>query len=395
MSMQHQSTLAILTDDPSRADAVMSLAAERNWQVLPLVGRADPVADLQNRVVNLILVDLDLPDAVPLLRRLAAALPNLPLLALAGTHHLIELQDARLAGAVDFITYPLSPRHFFTTLDRSLRDTSGVPARRNPGRIVAIVGLKGGVGRSTIAANLAVALCQRQAGEVILIEAHHSLSQLALLLNLHPAHTLANLATETTIDQDLVQGYLHRHQSGVRLLAAPSELTELVELPVESWRHILGVAAELATTVIVDTAATADELLSTVLTQADEIVVVTGPEIASLYSTRGLLQLLRAEKEVRGHIHLVLNQAEISGGLSASMIEKQIGERICASIFADQPVATYALNRGIPFVLSHPRALISRRLHQLAEQLHAETAGEPATTPQPRKKRFALWGGKK
>ena len=161
---------------------------------------------------------------------------------------------------------------------------------------------------------------------MILAEAHHGLSQLSLMLNLRPGRTVAGLAAEASIDLDLIQGYLQSHQSGLRLLAAPSDPAQIVELTPETWQQALTLLTELAHYVIVDTAAIADDLLSTVLIQADEILVVTGPEIASLYGTRRLLESLRGEQAVHAQPRLVFNQAEISGGLSVAAIEKHLND---------------------------------------------------------------------
>jgi pilus assembly protein CpaE len=201
------------------------------------------------------------------------------------------------------------------------------------------------------------------------------------MLNLRPTRTVASLAGEASIDLDLLQGYLQPHQSGVSLLAAPSELAQIVELTPETWQHTLNLLTELAHYVIVDTAAIADDVLSTVLMQADDILVVTGPEIASLYGTRRLLELLHNEKSLRTQPRLIFNQAGISGGLSAAVIEKHLNATIYASILSDPPIATYAFNRGIPFVLSHPRTQIARQVHLLAGQLL--TAGAEKTQPAP------------
>ena len=361
--------LAIITAQPYRGEVIEYMAVGKGWHVLTLGVQVSPVEALHKQPMDLILIDLEVPNAVDLFRELASSLPKVPLLALVTPEYLPELQDARLAGAVDFVAFPINHQHFQATLDRVLHAQPAVIANAKPGRIIVISSLKGGIGRSTLAANLAVALRQRQQGDVILAEAHYGLSHLSLLLNLHPRHTLANLATEANLDLDLLQGFLQPHSSGVRLLAAPSELAPIVEMERETWQQILVLLTQLAAYVIIDTAATTDAILSEVLIRADEILLVTGPEIASLYSTQALLALLRAEKAIHARLHVVLNQAGISGGLSPTTIEKHLGEKLSASIPTDPPVATYALNRGVPFVLSHARAPISQSLHRLVDQV--------------------------
>ncbi len=385
--------VAVISEHAAHAEGVAYVAADKGWKVLTISSQVNPLQAVKDQQVDLVLVDLDLPNAIALLGELTQQLPYMPLLALTTAEHLVDWQDARLAGAMDYVIFPINAQHFFATIERVLQHffatlervrqvSSAPPLAARKERMIAVVSLKGGVGRSTLAANLAVALRQQKRGAVILAEAHHGVSHLSLMLNLHPRHTLASLATETNLDLDFIQGLLQTHSSGVRLLAAPSELAQVVEIERESWQRALALLSQLATYVVVDTAATTDGVLSEVLIQADEILVVTGPEIASLYSTLALLALLRAETNVHARLHVVLNQAGVGGGLSAATIEQHLGEKIRASIPTDPPLATYALNRGVPFVTSHGRAPISRALHQLVNFLLAGAPTAAQSKPQ-------------
>lgn len=382
--------LAIITEYPYRAEMVEYLAAGKGWMVHTLAGPPD-LAALHKQPVDLVLIDLDLPGAIALFSQLASELPSTPLLALATAHHLVEVQDARLAGAVDFVAFPIQHQHFFATVQRTLQGAQPQPARNQAGRIVAVAGLKGGVGRSTLAANLAVAVAQRQEAEVILAEAHHGLGQLALMLNVRPRHHVANLASDANIDLDLVRGYLQPHASGVRLLAAPGELAQLAELSPERWGQVLALLTEMAPYVVVDTAPIADAALEQVLTHAADLLLVMDPTVASLYQARSFLQMLRSQPEVSARIHLVLNQAGARGGLSGSVIEKHLGEALTASINADAPLALFALNRGVPYVLSHPRAAASRQVFQLASQLTDERSVALQSAIHRRPAFFSFW----
>jgi len=377
-----QMRIGIATKDPYRAENVEQIIHTAGWQAVPTVDTSPTADKLTAKPVDLLIVDLDINGAVDLLSELAVKQPDLPLLALAAPEHLVELQDALLAGAKAFVPFPLNEQQFISAVVQSMNSQSlqsapvpqpqatptPIDAPSGQGRMIAVTGLKGGVGRSTIAVNLAVAL-QEQGQDVILLEAHHGLSDLSIMLNLVPTRTLANLATETSIDADIVSGSLHRHDSGVRLLTAPTELTKLCEIESERWHQILSLLTEVGQTVIVDTGADPDDALSEVLTLADDLLVVTGPDMASLNGVRTLLKTLRAEGSIQGKLHLVLNRAGLKGSVSTSSIAKRLEQKVAIELPDDAPLATYSLNRGVPFVLSHPRALLTRRFEQLASQL--------------------------
>jgi pilus assembly protein CpaE len=364
--------LALNTIDAQRAEIIGQVAGGQGWQLLPFVAQPMRIDWLQQLQVDLIIIDLDLSNALAQVKELKQGLPNTPILVLATQQHLVKLQDAFLAGATDFVSFPVEASYFAATVQRAQQPLALPAPRVNParsGRVIAVTSLRGGAGRSTVAANLAVAIHQRTKAMAVLTEAHHNMGHLSLMLNLHPRHTLANLAEEPTVDRDIVQAYLQPHTSGIHLLAAPTELAQVAELPTETWRQTLNLLSEIAPYIIVDTGANTDDVLSEVLTRADDIIVVATPDIPGLRCTLNLLETLRSEESIQARIHTVLNRAGVRGGLDAGMVQKQLREKNFTAIPEDTALATYALNRGVPFVLSHPRAVISRRIHSLVDNL--------------------------
>lgn len=393
--------LAIVTDFEYRAQVVDQILIERGWRLLACIGQPAPRDWLmKHQGLEMIVVDLDVADAIPLIKELAYTFPGMPLVALATPQRIVELQDAMLAGAANFIAFPIDARQFIVTLERARNSamrsqqtalvhhpnhsqTHHGPIKRQS-KVITVASLKGGVGRSTIAANLAIALRQRTNKSVVLVEAHHSLGHLGLLLNVYPRHTINSLEGEANVDLDLLQGLLQSHGSGVRLLAAPMDPAQLIELPVEIWGQIINLLKETADYVIVDTAAHADGILSEMLALANDILLVTGSDIAGLRDARILLQSLRHENVVDGKIHVVLNRAGAQGGIDERVVQDQLRESVAISIPEDSALVTFAFNRGIPFVVSHARTLVTRRMMALVERLAGESV-VIAAKPQPQR----------
>lgn len=361
--------LALITNDNFRAQDIAAVAQGFQWQFDATVGNAQPVAWLRRQQPDVALIDLDVPNAIAIMREVATALPQITMLAVVTPQRLSELQEALMAGASSFVAFPIEPNQFTATVMRATQEAPKRENRKKRGHMVAVVGLKGGVGRTTLAVNMAIALRQRIDGDVILMEAHHGLSDLSLNLNLLSRHTLASLAQESNVDVDVLQGHLQPHASRIKVLAAPPDVSQLVELPIATWQSILNQLVEMASYVVVDTAAVADAVLSEVLTHADDIIVVTGPDLASLRSAVVLLQTLDAESNVQGRTHVVLNRAGVRGGIAEAACAKQVGEPIAMSLPDDAALATFALNRGVPFVLSHPRSILSRKVQELVSKL--------------------------
>jgi pilus assembly protein CpaE len=385
--------LALITNDHFRAQDIAAVAQGFQWRFEAAVNMAQPVAWLRRVQPNIALVDLDVPNAITLMRDIVTVMPQVTVLALVTPQHLADLQEALMAGASSFVAFPIEPNQFTTTVLRATQEAPKRESHARRGHMVAVVGLKGGVGRTTLAVNMAVALRQRIEGDVILVEAHHGLSDISLNLNLLSRHTLASLAQETNIDVDVLQGHLQLHASRVKVLAAPPDVSQLVELPIQTWQIILNQLAELAAYVVVDTSAVADAVLSEVLTQADDIIVVAGPDLASLRSAVVLLKTLDAESNVHGRTHVVINRAGVRGGISEQACAKQVGEAVTVALPDDPGLATFALNRGVPYVLSHPRSILSRKIQELVSKLF-DVKAAPQAVRQEGRKLFSMGKGR-
>lgn len=189
------------------------------------------------------------------------------------------------------------------------------------------------------------------------------------MLHLHPRNTIAGLAEAKSLDLDIVQGHLQSHGSGINVLAAPSHLDDLVELSSDQWATTLGLISELSPIMIIDTGSTVDTALLETLVLATDIIVVMNPEIASLRATTAMVNSLYTESEVQGKVHVVLNRSGVGGGLDEGTIRKQLGHELAATLPDDPGLATYAMNRGVPFVHSHARSLLTKRMKALADKV--------------------------
>ena len=160
--MQRRSfQLAFITEDSYRTEVVEYLVVGRDWKLFTPADHPNLAAVLTGQAVDLVLIDLELPNAIALFSELSNRLPNVPLLALVTPEHLDALQDARRAGAADFVAFPINHLQFFTTIEHLLQGPTTPSASGKHGRLIAVTGLKGGVGRSTLAVNLATELAQR------------------------------------------------------------------------------------------------------------------------------------------------------------------------------------------------------------------------------------------
>jgi pilus assembly protein CpaE len=324
---------------------------------------------------DIALLDLRLPDSLNLLESLAESSPATAPIVLVTADQMGQLQQALLAGARGFSLVPLTGDDLLATL-RQVHAAELKRRQRQPSQaagsdqVIAISGIKGGVGRTLIAVNLAVALAQKSGESVALLEGHASLGDIAPLLNVHPLHTLVDLVTEPSrLDADLIRGALVKHASGVNVLFAARTMEGGRQMTPELLAAALFHIRRIVRYVVVDTAPVVNGVLGEVLASADVVMVVTTPELPSLRRATLLLQAAQAEDLPVGKLRLVLNREGITGGVSRADIAQRLGVPIAFALPDDPALVAYSVNRGMPLVQSHPKSLLARRLRQLASQL--------------------------
>ncbi|NOZ50745.1 MAG: AAA family ATPase [Chloroflexi bacterium] len=366
--------LAVVSSNYDTVDAIRRVAETEGWRVIAKVGRKYELASLAQQRADLALIDLANLDALHLIEQATKTLPDLPLLALATPERFGELQRAMLAGTRGFVRHPIVATEFIAVVKSILLDHKTEETQISHHTLcVAITGLRGGVGKSTVAVNLAVAFHKLSKLDVFLVEAHNNLSDLALMLNIQPRHTLNDLVDTAEVDTRMVKSLLQKHESGIYVLSNTLNVSEMAELSQEVWNQILIRVNEMAPIVVIDTAPTPDLVLSEVLDQSDMTMIVSTPEVPSLRRALDLFDTIQGDENLQVDPHLLINQLGMPGGISERYIKERLGKDIYQQLPHDPALATLAMNSGIPFVLSQPRSRLSRGIFEMAEKLLPRT----------------------
>lgn len=256
----------------------------------------------------------------------------------------------------------------------------------NPRRphLVAVFSPKGGVGKTTLAANLAVSLRMETSDPVTLLDMDLESGDAATLLDLAPRRTVVDYARALTAGDEVdLAGYLTTHHTGLRLLAAPSSPEQAEAVRPDHVRAAIAAAKQSAEFVVADTSPIFSEPVLAVLDQADTILLVLTPDVTSLKNVRTALEVMNNLQYRMEKIRPVMNRCSEDHGLTVAQVEEVLGRPVLTRIPTDAPLVTAATNAGKPFVHAAPDTPIARTVADLGRQIVKEARDGQAPAPRP------------
>jgi pilus assembly protein CpaE len=414
--MADQIRVLIVDDIPETRDHLTKLLGFESD--IEVVGAADSGRHALEMALTLkpdiVLMDINMPDmdGIETAEQLASAFPSAAVVMMSVQGEADYLRRSMLAGAREFLVKPFSSdeltasiRQVYTREREKQGRVASAPTAgtgevvdqdREPGQIVAVFSPKGGVGRTTIAVNLAVAAAAETARKVVLMDGSFQFGDVGVLLNLNPKNkSIADLAPELEGAGELesIDTFVINHSSGVRVLLAPPSPEQAELVTPAGVGRILDALRAKHDLVVVDCSASFSDSTLTILDRADLILTVLTLEITSIKNMRLFLEVTTQLGYADDKIRLVLNRADSALGIRVGDVEHSIGRKVDHSIVSDGRTVVYALNRGVPFVLSNRETQVSQDIIGLAQglaggRLRATVPGERKTA-QSKKSLFA------
>jgi pilus assembly protein CpaE len=367
---------------------------------------------------DVMLMDINMPgmDGIAASEAITTKVPGTEIVIMSVQAEADYLKRAMLAGAREFLIKPFSSEELSATLRRvyqlgatrrqirtpapptpSPTPTPTAPAYTPPpptapppppaaaapakvapppsdgkqGKVFAIFSAKGGTGRSTLAANLAIALREETKGRSALIDCSLLFGNLDVLMNIQAKNTISDLcAGEGGADPDILSDMMATHPTGVKVLLAPAspEFAELVKP--SDIRTIMGALKNNYDCTVVDTYTSLDERTLDILDVADHILLLVTPDIPTIKNTRLFFEVSEKLGYPEDKILLILNKADPRGsGISPQDIQASIKHNIFAAIERDDRTTTQAVQTGQPFVVNQKNTAISVAVYRLAKSL--------------------------
>jgi pilus assembly protein CpaE len=337
---------------------------------------------------------------VDVCRELRSAAGDVPILVISSTDEVEDRIHLLEAGADDVMVRPIDERELDARVEaldlrhrrsKDLRPSTLVATTKRPGkRLIAVYSPKGGVGTTTVAVNLALAIGAREPDQVALVDLTPMGGHVATHLDLRPKLTLADLVRDSQgmISPEILRStYLMRHERGIFVLSgSPAPATSTLLDGPETTSILEGVLDAMPT-VVVDVGSHLDDRVVATLDFADDVVIVVTPDFPALKSVHSFFEFLGEGGSHKVEPTVVVNEIYALQTLTPGDIESALGRRVAIRIPYDPLVYLRAANQGNPVFASAPTSQPARRFDQLAAVVLGEDA--PSQTQESRRRGLA------
>lgn len=369
--------ILVVDDDPNALRLIGYALQRQGYEVIAAQEGQEALAKAESEKPDLIILDVMMPtmDGYQVLRHLRdnPSTARVPVILFTAKSQVEDKIIGFEAGADDYLIKPVTPAELIARVRALLLRSSYTPLVTDQTQVIGFLGVKGGVGTTSVAINLAVAISQRNK-QVALIECQPYMGTAARQLGLRSCSTLASLGKleAHAIDQASVEACVTMHYSGVRVIPAPIKL-EAGTCPITPAhaQALLKHLDNLAETVILDLGSQLTPTVRQFLGHCDHVILVTDADGIALQLTKTILQE-RENLGVRpGAVSnvVVVNRVRMAAEMTRLEIEEKLDQELLAFIPPVPELFRQGAHEGHPAILIQPEGLHAAMIRQLADAL--------------------------
>jgi pilus assembly protein CpaE len=237
------------------------------------------------------------------------------------------------------------------------------------GKVITVFSPKGGVGKTTVSVNMALALTNSGLNRVCLVDLDLAFGDVAITLQLIPAHTIAEAVdVEDHLDNVMLQKLLTRHESGLMVLAAPTTPDGKDRISTALVRKVISSLRQDFDYIVIDCSPGFDEQVLAAFDETDECVVMATLDVPTVKNVKMSMETLDLLNLAISHRWLVINRADDEVGLTVANVENILQMQTSAFFPTSIEVAN-ATNHGRPLMLSSPDHAMSRAVRGMVAEL--------------------------
>lgn len=342
---------------------------------------------------DVVLMDINMPDmdGITATEAIRKKVPHTQIVILSVQGDSNYMRRAMLAGARDFLTKPIDVDELTAAIRRAGRvawnekeklassgfsgqsgsgGSSGTLLPGDQGHVITIFSPKGGTGKTTLAANLAVSM--RQQGQtVVAVDGNLQFGDLSFFFNEQGRNNVADLAPRADeLDREVVNEVLLRHEaSGVHILAAPMRPEQADTVSGDQFGSVVRYLSRMYPYVLVDTGSMLNDLTLAALDAASMVVLLITQDIPSIKNARLFLDLAEGLGLSRDQIVLVMNRFDKRRSITPERVRDNFKKEVAAVIPLEEKLVVPAMDRGEPFVLRNGSTPVAKSVADLANML--------------------------
>jgi pilus assembly protein CpaE len=296
------------------------------------------------------------------------------------------LLKAMRMGVKEFLLQPLNEQEVRQALT-GIKARSGPSGRTEPGkvgRIISVMGSKGGVGTTTVAVNLAVSLAERKAEQSIaLVDLNAVVGEIPLFLAVKPSYHWGEIMQNIgRLDSAFLMNIMVRHGSGLYVLPSPSKLNGYPVATPDTMQRVLSNLQDMFDVVVIDGGQSRDSAYLKVIEMSDTLLIISILSLPCLHNTHNLLQSLKGLSILpQDRMQVVINRYLKKSDVSIREAEESIRKKIFWSIPNDYKATMSAINQGKPLSQVVRKASVTQSIREMADYLVQEDKGDNKNRP--------------
>jgi pilus assembly protein CpaE len=347
------------------------------------VGRA---LDLAQTRICFIDYDQNTEEAVWVTERLRSEYPDVHSFAVSAYSEAEAIIAAMRAGCAEYLLKPVQHERVLDGLARVEAKQKKKARSTVRGKVITLVGAKGGTGVTSLALHLALELARAGKRKCLLVDLHPALGDAFLYLGTgRHQYSFYELASNADrLDEELLRGFLLKHDSGLHLLDSPQTVDAIHGASPSALEHTLVFLAETYQFIVVDCPPGFSEGTLSCISQSDQVAIVMTAELPSVRNAVRYIEHLSRLGYISNSIHVVLNRYSKKGPLSDERIEKALGRAISLRVPNSYNEVIRAINAGAPILPGNKSdfgAAIQKWAHELASS-HANYNGKAMAAAQ-------------
>lgn len=380
MASSDQTRLLIVEDVPQVAQYIRGLLnAQSSVKLLDVLSDGSKaLPTIQQLRPDIVLVDALLQGRVkglPLAEQIASSGYGVPVIVLTVPQNPVAVDPSK--GIHGVLAMPFSGFDLMTRIAQVRKDFAQLTTVGSS-RVYSVFAPKGGVGKTTIAFNLAVALGQADQ-RTVLIDGSLQFGDLRALLKVPTdAPSILDLPTDRVSESDLAD-VLWRDPSGIDILLAPPRVEMAEMVTPRDVDKVMSLLRRVYGAIVIDMSSALNDINLAFLDLSDTIVEIVTYDSTTIHNTMAVADAFRMIGYPASKVRYLVNRADSSGGIDPVDLERALGRVPEHRVVSDGMLVVQANNEGVPFVLANPAAAISQDLHRVASELLA--AGGVARMP--------------